>query len=271
MSSDMLKAFTDALDVAGGHIDSIGAEIVLLGIAIFASTMGDDVKDKYMLHYWVRWTVYLRCFSCYAWVLVHCEIGVEFMPGGLPPKFGTAPSTSPVKMTWYGLHEAVAMQLTFTAGFGGGAASAMVLMQPQAAPINMFSSKIDLMWTIVWWTCNYFPYNIPGRIVRWPPIFEVCKLLLVVGSGGVMCTRVDQVLKFYPSSTIAALIVGVLSLATFTAACPSLVGTPDTGRTGLRRSLCIHVLIITPEATPGTSASVVQAQLEAAAARSSTT
>eukprot|EP00892_Ulva_mutabilis_P011952 jgi/Ulvmu1/9129/UM005_0225.1 len=152
MSSDMLTAFTDALDVAGGHIDSIGAEFVLLGIAIYASTMGDDVKDKYMLHYW----------------------------------------------------------LTFTAGFGGGATSALVLMRPDEAPINFFSSQIDLMWTIVWWMSNYFPYNIPGRIVRWPPVFEVCKLLLVVGSGGIMCTRVDQVLKFYPSATIAALIVGAI-------------------------------------------------------------
>lgn len=85
------------------------------------------------------------------------------------------------------------------------------MMRPDEAPINMFSARIDLIWTVVWWTCNYFPYNIPGRIARFPPVLEVCKLLLVVASGGVMCTRVDQVLKFYPASTIAALIVGAHS------------------------------------------------------------
>lgn len=100
------------------------------------------------------------------------------------------------------------MQLTFTAGFGGGATSALILMRPDEAPINMFTYRIDVIWTIVWWTSNYFPYNIPGRIIRLPPVKLACKLLALIAAGSIMCTRVDQVLKFYPDATIAALLVG---------------------------------------------------------------
>lgn len=102
------------------------------------------------------------------------------------------------------------MQLTYTAGFGGGASSALILMRPDEAPINMFTYRIDVIWTVVWWISNYFPYNIPGRIIRLPPVMLVCKLLLVIASGSIMCTRVDQVLKFHPDATIAALLVGAL-------------------------------------------------------------
>lgn len=128
------------------------------------------------------------------------------------------------------------MQLTFTAGFGGGATSALVMMRPDEAPINMFSSKIDLMWTVIWWMCNYFPYNVFGRIARLPPVLEICKLLLVVGSGGVMCTRVDQVLKLYPSSTIAALIVGALLAADLYWPCPEAIQQPEARRSCLIRT-----------------------------------
>lgn len=54
MAADLLEPFTGLLDAAGGHIDSIGPMTVLIGLAIYAATMGDDIKDKYMLHYWVR-------------------------------------------------------------------------------------------------------------------------------------------------------------------------------------------------------------------------
>lgn len=61
MASDLLVPFTGLLDTVAEHLTSIGTLPVLIGLALFASTMGDDVKDKYMLHYWVRSVSSPRC------------------------------------------------------------------------------------------------------------------------------------------------------------------------------------------------------------------
>jgi hypothetical protein len=103
------------------------------------------------------------------------------------------------------------LQLTFTAGFGGGATSAVLLGHPDIVPINLFVGYTDVIFTLSWWIANYFPYNIPGRLLRTSLCTEITKLLLVVAVGRVMCNRVDMALKLYPNATIAALLIGMSS------------------------------------------------------------
>lgn len=101
------------------------------------------------------------------------------------------------------------MQLTFTAGFGGGLSSGLLLMRPDIIPLNFFTGYTDAIFTLCWWLVNYFPFNIPGRIVRTPFVTEITKLLLLVAVGKVMTHRLDTALYLHPQATIGALIVGV--------------------------------------------------------------
>jgi hypothetical protein len=41
------------LDTAGDHLDAIPPWLATLGVSLFVATIGDDVRDKYMLHFWV--------------------------------------------------------------------------------------------------------------------------------------------------------------------------------------------------------------------------
>jgi TRIC channel len=99
-------------------------------------------------------------------------------------------------------------QVTLASGFGGGATSALLLMQPQAVPVNMLVLNHDVIWAVVWWLANYAPYNIPGRVMRWTPIQFVCKVATQVAKGRTICARVSQTLAFYPSATVMAVVVG---------------------------------------------------------------
>ena len=72
------------------------------------------------------------------------------------------------------------VQLTFAAGFGGGGLSALLFMRPDEVPINMFVYNIDLIWTLVWWSINYFPFSIPGRIQKLLPVRMATKFCLNV-------------------------------------------------------------------------------------------
>lgn len=101
------------------------------------------------------------------------------------------------------------LQLTFTAGFGGGLTSALILMRPDITPVNFFTGYTDLVFTVCWWLSNYFPYNIPGRIVRTAFVTEITKLLVVVAIGKVMTHRLDTTLHLHPQATIGALVVGM--------------------------------------------------------------
>lgn len=42
------------LDDAAVHVDKIPGIAILIGVSLFAATVGDDVRHNYMLHYWVR-------------------------------------------------------------------------------------------------------------------------------------------------------------------------------------------------------------------------
>ena len=75
------------------------------------------------------------------------------------------------------------LQLTFAEGFGGGALSALLIMRPTEVPINLFTMNIDLIWTLVWWALNYFPYDLPGRVHRLLPVRMASKACLNVRKG----------------------------------------------------------------------------------------
>jgi hypothetical protein len=100
------------------------------------------------------------------------------------------------------------MQLTFTAGFGGGFSSAMFLMRPDIVPLNFFTGHTDAVFTFCWWLVNYFPYNIPGKIVRTPFVTEICKLLVLLAVGKVMTSRLDTALLLHPGVTVGAIMIG---------------------------------------------------------------
>ena len=105
------------------------------------------------------------------------------------------------------------MQLTFTAGYGGGLTSAILLMRPDLVPLNFFTGYTDVIFTVCWWLVNYFPYNIPGKIVRTPFVTEITKLLLLVAVGRVVTNRIDTTLYMHPQATIAALVIGAQTVA----------------------------------------------------------
>ena len=100
------------------------------------------------------------------------------------------------------------VQLTFTAGYGGGLTSAILLMRPDLVPLNFFTDYTDLVFTICWWLVNYFPYNLPGKVVRTKFVTEITKLLLLVAVGKVMTNRIDTTLRMHPQATVAALMIG---------------------------------------------------------------
>jgi hypothetical protein len=111
------------------------------------------------------------------------------------------------------------MQLTFTAGFGGGLSSAIFLMRPDIVPVNFFTGYTDAVFTFCWWLVNYFPYNIPGRIMRTPLVTEICKLLLLVAVGKVMTSRLDTALHLHPHATVGAIMIGALLSAKIMPTC----------------------------------------------------
>ena len=109
-------------------------------------------------------------------------------------------------------HKIARLQVTYLAGWGGGLTAAVLLGRPLDLPLSMFVNRHDVVIVAVWWLANYFPLGGPGYIMRTRPVQWVSLVLLQMLRAGSIATVMTKTAGWYPSATIAVLIMGALLL-----------------------------------------------------------
>eukprot|EP00195_Chlamydomonas_chlamydogama_P006970 CAMPEP_0202890708 /NCGR_PEP_ID=MMETSP1392-20130828/1028_1 /ASSEMBLY_ACC=CAM_ASM_000868 /TAXON_ID=225041 /ORGANISM="Chlamydomonas chlamydogama, Strain SAG 11-48b" /LENGTH=362 /DNA_ID=CAMNT_0049574327 /DNA_START=64 /DNA_END=1152 /DNA_ORIENTATION=- len=102
--------------------------------------------------------------------------------------------------------------ITFLGGFGGGIASALVIMNPAKASISLLSSNtLGFTWTLCWWLMTYFPYNIPNKLHSFWPVKMITKACVAFCRANLIVNRVDLCMVLYPDVVMASILLGTIA------------------------------------------------------------
>ncbi|KAL4459047.1 hypothetical protein ABPG75_013912 [Micractinium tetrahymenae] len=107
----------------------------------------------------------------------------------------------------------VSWLLGFTAAYGGGTLSALLLQNPGAAAVGLFSkNQLGVVYTLVWWTQDYLPGGLLRRAYAGlPPLRSAAKLCSAILRATTVVQRVNAAAKLHPGVVAAPLVLGTLA------------------------------------------------------------
>ncbi|KAL4431927.1 hypothetical protein ABPG77_000194 [Micractinium sp. CCAP 211/92] len=107
----------------------------------------------------------------------------------------------------------VSWLLGFTAAYGGGTLSALLLQNPGAASVALFSkNEVGLVYTLVWWAHSYLPRGLPRRAYGASPVLRcAAQLCRAVLRATTIVQRVNAAARLHPGVVAAPVILGTLA------------------------------------------------------------
>lgn len=102
--------------------------------------------------------------------------------------------------------------ITFTAAFGGGVLSAILLNDPATPPALFASNDVGVIFTAVWWLVNYSPArSVVTSVLARPPVAATARAALNALRAALVASRVDAAVNKFPSVIAAPLFIGTLA------------------------------------------------------------
>eukprot|EP00887_Chlorella_sp_A99_P001096 scaffold14.g1096.t1 len=98
------------------------------------------------------------------------------------------------------------------AGYGGGVVTAVLIMNPSAAPAGILSDKrLAIIYTLSWWAMHYFPGRLVERAFSLRPLLIFIQACRSAMRANIIFARVEVAARLFPGVLAAPLLLGTLA------------------------------------------------------------